>query len=299
MNSFPFRCGFVAVVGRPNVGKSTLINTILSSKVSIVTPKPQTTRHRILGVDSHENYQAIYIDTPGIHRMARKTINRVMNRTAINALVDADLVFFMTEAHCWTKEDKDVLVQLKKVEVPVIAILNKIDKVHPRELLLEALASIGGRHDFAEVIPISARRRDGVARLCKLVPEYLPPSGPLFPDDMITDKSEYFRYAEIIREKLMLVLSQELPYGLTVQIERFVRDKNGAAIHAIVWVEKDSQKGIVVGKGGGLLKKVGRAARVEIKRELGEPTHLELWVKVKNNWADSDKDLARFGYEAS
>jgi GTP-binding protein Era len=294
----PFRCGFIAVVGRPNVGKSTLINTILGSKVSIVTPKPQTTRHRILGVDSHEDYQAIYIDTPGIHRNAAKAMNRLMNRTATNALVDADLVLFMTEANRWTPEDQDVLERLETVTAPVVALLNKIDKVHPKEALLEALAEMSARREFAEVMPITARRRDSVTTLCELVPGYLPQSEPLFPQEMITDRSENFHAAEIVREKLTLALRQEIPYGLTVQIERFERDDHGVAINAIIWVERDSQKGIVVGKGGSLLKKVGRAARLDLKARLGQPVHLELWVKVKDNWADSEQDLLRLGYES-
>ena len=298
MTDKPFRCGFIAVVGRPNVGKSTLINTILGSKVSIVTPKPQTTRHRILGVDSHEDYQAIYIDTPGIHRKAAKAMNRLMNRTAANALVDADLVLFMTEANRWTPEDQDVLERLETVTAPVVALLNKIDKVHPKEALLEALAEMSARREFAEVMPITARRRDNVVTLCELVPGYLPESEPLFPREMITDRSENFHAAEIVREKLTLALRQEIPYGLTVQIERFERDAQGVAINAIIWVERDSQKGIVVGKGGSLLKKVGRAARLDLKERLGKPVHLELWVKVKDNWADSEQDLLRLGYES-
>ena len=293
-----FRCGFIAVVGRPNVGKSTLINTILGSKVSIVTPKPQTTRHRILGVDSHDDYQAIYIDTPGIHRQANKAMNRLMNRTAANALIDADLVLFMTEANRWTPEDEDVLKRLESVNAPVVALLNKIDRVHPKEILLAALATMSERRKFAEVIPISARRRDGLAALDELVPGYLPESEPLFPEDMFTDRSKDFRAAEVVREKLTLALRQEIPYGLTVQIERFETDENGVAIHAVIWVEKDSQKGIVVGKGGGLLKKIGRAARLELKDEYGVPVHLEMWVKVKDNWADSERDLLRLGYES-
>ncbi|MDH3987865.1 MAG: GTPase Era [Gammaproteobacteria bacterium] len=293
-----FRCGFIAVVGRPNVGKSTLINTILGSKVSIVTPKPQTTRHRILGVDSHDDYQAIYIDTPGIHRQANKAMNRLMNRTAANALIDADLVLFMTEANRWTPEDEDVLKRLESVKAPVVALLNKIDRVHPKEILLAALATMSERRKFAEVIPISARRRDGLAALDELVPGYLPESEPLFPEDMVTDRSKDFRAAEVVREKLTLALRQEIPYGLTVQIERFETDENGVAIHAVIWVEKDSQKGIVVGKGGGLLKKIGRAARLELKDEYGVPVHLEMWVKVKDNWADSERDLLRLGYES-
>ena len=293
-----FRAGFIAVVGRPNVGKSTLINTILGSKVSIVTPKPQTTRHRILGVDTRSDYQAIYIDTPGIHRKATKAMNRLMNRTAANALADADLICFLTEADRWTEEDQDVLDRLDAVNVPVIAVLNKIDRVHPKESLLDALAVMSGRREFAEVVPISARRSDDVERLCELVPRFLPESEPLFPDDMVTDRSEQFRIAEIIREKLMLALRQEVPYGLTVQVERMAREEQGLEIHAVIWVERDSQKGIVVGKGGSVLKRVGRAARLELNEVLDERVHLELWVKVKDNWADSEKDLLQLGYES-
>jgi GTP-binding protein Era len=204
----------------------------------------------------------------------------------------------MSEATRWTEEDQDVLERLDTAGAPVIAVLNKIDKVHPREALLEALAQMSSRREFAEVVPISARRRDDVAALCALVPGYLPESEPLFPQDMITDRSEHFRAAELIREKLTLALRQEVPYGLTVQIERFERDEHGAAINAIIWVERDSQKGIVVGKGGSLLKKVGRAARLDLKGQLGMPVHLDLWVKVKDNWADSEKDLLQLGYES-
>ena len=297
MNENEFRCGFVAVVGRPNVGKSTLINTILGSKISIVTPKPQTTRHRILGVDSHAAYQAIYIDTPGLHRKAAKAMNRLMNRTAANALIDADAIMFVTEANRWTAEDQDVLERLQTVSAPVIAVMNKIDKVHPREMLLQVLAEMSARYKFAEVVPISAKLRDNVDRLVSLVPGFLPESPPLYPQDMITDRSENFRIAEVVREKLTLALRQEVPYGLTVQVERFERDDNGIAINAIIWIDRDSQKGIVVGKGGKLLKKVGRAARLELKAEFGVPVHLELWVKVKDNWSDNEKELLRLGYE--
>ncbi len=298
MTDNSFRCGFVAVVGRPNVGKSTLINTILGNKVSIVTPKPQTTRHRILGVDSHSDYQAIYVDTPGIHRQANKAMNRLMNRTAANALIDADLIFFMTVAGRWTEEDQDVLDRISTTSAPVVALLNKIDKVHPREALLQALAEMSARGTFAEVIPISAMKRDNIDKLISLVPAYLPHSEALFPEEMITDRSENFRAAEVVREKLTLALRQEIPYGLTVQIERFERDEKGILINAIIWVERDSQKGIVVGKGGNVLKKVGRAARLELKEQLGEAVHLELWVKVKDNWADSESELLRLGYES-
>jgi len=294
----PFRCGFVAVVGRPNVGKSTLINAILGHKISIVTPKPQTTRHRILAVDSRQDCQIIFVDTPGIHRNAGKAMNRMMNRTAANALADADVVLFMTEANRWTAEDQDVLLRLESTSAPVIALINKTDKVQPKELLLASLAEMSERYEFADVMPISAKRKDNLDKLNEILPGFLPESEPLFPEDMITDRSKSFRAAEVIREKLTLNLRQEVPYGLTVQVERYVEDESGIEIHAVIWVERDSQKGIVVGKNGGVLKRVGRAARLELKAQEGVPVHVELWVKVKDNWADSEKDLLRLGYES-
>ncbi len=291
------RCGFVAVVGRPNVGKSTLINAIVGSKVSIVTPKPQTTRHRILAVHVVDDCQIIFVDTPGLHRRAAKTMDRMMNRTAASALADADLILFVTEANRWTVEDQDVLGRLKESHAPVIALLNKIDKVHPKEELLSTISKMSERYSFAEVMPISAKLHDNLDRLLALIPNHLPESPPLFPDEMITDRSESFQIAEIIREKLTLLLRQEVPYGLTVQIEQYEKEQQGVSIHAIIWVERDSQKGIVVGKGGNILKKVGRQVRLELKERFARPVHVELWVKVKDNWADSEKDLLRLGYE--
>lgn len=297
MTDTAHRCGFIAVVGRPNVGKSTLINRILGDKVSIVTPKPQTTRHRILGVCTQADFQAIYVDTPGIHRQANKAMNRLMNRTAANALIDADLILFVTDASRWTDEDQDVLERLAANATPVIALLNKIDKVHPRDALLKVLAEMAARRDFADVIPVSALKGDNVDRLMKVVVPYLPESVPLFPAEMITDRDENFRVAEVVREKLTLALRQEIPYGLTVQTERLERDEKGIVINAVIWVERDSQKGIVVGKGGSLLKKVGREARLDLKAHFGVSVHLELWVKVKDNWADNEKDLQNLGFE--
>ena len=291
------RCGFVAVVGRPNVGKSTLINAIVGSKVSIVTPKPQTTRHRILAVHVVDDCQIIFVDTPGLHRRAAKIMNRMMNRTAASALADADLILFVTEANRWTVEDQDVLGRFKESHAPVVALLNKIDKVHPKEELLSTISKMSERYSFAEVMPISAKLHDNLDRLLALIPNHLPESPPLFPDEMITDRSESFQIAEIIREKLTLLLRQEVPYGLTVQIEQYEKEQQGVSIHAIIWVERDSQKGIVVGKGGNILKKVGRQVRLELKERFARPVHVELWVKVKDNWADSEKDLLRLGYE--
>ena len=292
------RCGLVAVVGRPNVGKSTLINAIMGRKVSIVTAKPQTTRHRILAVHSTAEAQVIFVDTPGLHRKAGRAMNKLMNRTAANALADADVVLFVTDATRWTGEDDDVLKRLKKLRTPVIAVLNKVDKVHPKEKLLDAIALMSARLDFAEIIPLSALKEDNLEQLMRLLPAYLPESPPLFPDDMHTDRSPEFHAGEVIREKLTLMLHQELPYGLTVQVERYLEEQGGLTINAIIWVERDSQKGIVVGKNGSVLKRVGRAARLELREQLGCNVHLELWVKVKSNWADNEQDLMNLGYEA-
>ena len=293
-----YRCGLVAVIGRPNVGKSTLINAVMGRKVSIVTAKPQTTRHRILAVLTEAKQQIILVDTPGLHRKSAKAMNRLMNRTAANALADADLILFVSDATHWTSEDDDVVKRLKSCKAPVIALLNKIDKVHPREKLLDGIALMSARLDFAEIVPISALKDDNLDHVMTMIPAFLPESPPLFPEDMQTDRSDEFHVAEIIREKLTLMLHQEMPYGLTVQVERMVKEERGIAINAVIWVERDSQKGIAVGKDGSVLKKVGRSARLEIVELLGQRVHLELWVKVKSNWADNATDLMNLGYEA-
>lgn len=293
-----FRAGFVAVVGRPNVGKSTLINRIVGEKISIVTSKPQTTRHRILAVHTTADAQIVFVDTPGLHRNADKAMNRMMNRTAASAIVDADAVLFVLEADRFTVEDGDVLKRLRDCRRPVIAVLNKIDRIRPKERLLEYIAALDGRADFAAIVPVSAKSGDNLEALLAALPDHLPESPPLFPEDTATDRSAEFRAAEIVREKLTVFLRDELPYGVTVEIERYEHEADGLLISAIVWVERDSQKGIVVGKQGGMLKRVGRAARLDLRRILAVPVHLELWVKVKDNWADSEADLLRLGYES-
>jgi GTP-binding protein Era len=291
------RCGFVAVVGRPNVGKSTLINSIMGQKISIVTNKPQTTRHRILAVHTEGDNQVVFVDTPGIHRKANKAMNRLMNRTAANALADADLVLYVVEATRCTDVDGDVLHRLNSVTAPVIALLNKVDRVQPKERLLAAISELSARFEFADIYPISALKKDNLQELMQAIPAYLPESPPLFPEDMQTDRSKEFFAAEVIREKLTEMLHQEIPYGLTVQIERYEKDDERITINAVILVERDSQKGIVVGKGGQVLKRVGQAARLDLCEQLDSRVHLELWVKVKDNWSDSEQDLQRLGYE--
>ena len=292
-----YRCGFIAVVGRPNVGKSTLINAIMGSKISIVTPKPQTTRHRISAVYTQPDYQAIFVDTPGLHRNAGRAMNRMMNKAAINALADADLVLFVTEAFRFTEEDQAALERIRKAGVPAIAVMNKVDEVQPKEKLLPLIAAMAERLEFADVIPVSARKRQNLDKLLAAIPGFLPLSPPLYPVEMLTDRSESFRAAEAIREKLTLFLRQELPYGLSVQVDRYEKTDRGIDINATIWVERSGQKGIVVGKGGSMLKEIGQSARLALKKQTGVPVHLELWVKVKENWADSEQDLARLGYE--
>ena len=301
MSTDDYRCGYVAVVGRPNVGKSTLVNALMGSKVSIVTAKPQTTRHRILAIHTSDDTQIVFVDTPGLHRAGDKrggkVMNRLMNRTAVSALTDADLILFMVEANRWTDEDADVLAKVKAADVPTIALLNKVDSVHPKDTILSLLSQMHERHEFLELMPISAKKGDNLGELLKILPQHLPKSPPLFPEEMRTDRSREFHVAEIIREKLTSMLHQELPYGLTVQIERLIEEPAGMTINAIIWVERDSQKGIVVGKGGSRLKQIGRAARMDLKAEYAQPVHLELWVKVKDNWANSEKDLHSLGFD--
>jgi GTP-binding protein Era len=291
------RCGFVAVVGRPNVGKSTLINAVMGRKVSIVTNKPQTTRHRILAVHSERDTQIVFVDTPGLHRKADRAMNRMMNRTAASALSDADLVLFVCDATRWTEEDDDVVRRLQSVEAPIIALLNKVDRVHPKERLFAKLAELAARREFAEIYPLSALKKSNLSELMAAIPAFLPASPFLFPEEMHTDRGVEFQAAEVIREKLTLMLHQEVPYGLTVQIERYAVAGDQLNIDAVIWVDRVSQKGIVVGKGGQVLKTVGQSARLELCEQLQRRVHLELWVKVKDNWSDSEQDLLRLGYE--
>ncbi len=292
-----YRCGFVAVVGRPNVGKSTLINHYVGSKISIVSPRPQTTRHRILGVQTREHAQIIYIDTPGMHVGQKKAINRVMNRTAVSALADADAILWLVEAGQWTSLDENVLTRLEHCEQPVIAVINKVDLMHDKAQLLPFIQTVNSSRELHAVIPVSALKGEQTDVLYDALVKLMPESPAMYPEAMLTDRGQAFMFAEIVREKLTLRLRQELPYGLTVQTERIVEEDDRLVVNAIIFVERASQKGIVVGKGGLALKAVGSAARRDMNRLTGRSVHLELWVKVKENWADSEQDLQRLGFE--
>lgn len=291
------RCGYVAIVGRPNVGKSTLMNRILGQKLSIVTAKPQTTRQRIAGIKSTPRGQVVYVDTPGIHQAARRALNRYMNRIARAAVYDVDLILFLVEAERWTRQDEFVAQALAGIGTPVWLVINKVDLVADKSRLLRFLDDEVGRERFPEVLMIAARTGDGVADLEDQVFEALPFARPFYDEDEITDRSERFLAAELVREQLMQRLHQELPYAMTVEIEEFRREPDLLRIGAIVWVERPGQKQIVIGKGGSVLKQVGTAARREIESLFGEKVFLRLWVKVRRDWSDDERALRQFGYE--
>ncbi len=290
------RCGRVALVGRPNVGKSSLLNRLLGQKISIVTHKAQTTRHRILGIHNLPDAQIVFIDTPGIHR-AGNALGRYMVQAARSAVDDADVVVLVTEAARWTDQDQRVLDALQGAGLPLGWVLNKIDRVQPRSRLLSLIASGRQRADFAFVVPMSASQGDNVAAFEQELVRHLPFSPPAFEEDIPTDRSERFLIGELLREQLLLQLHEELPYGMTVEVERFVRTGNGLELGAVIWVMKDTHKGMVIGKQGEQLKRIGRAARLEIGRQWQEPVFLSLWVKVRENWADEPAALTRFGYD--
>jgi GTPase len=290
------RCGYVALVGRPNVGKSTLLNGLLGQKISITSHRPQTTRHRILGIKTLEQAQIVYVDTPGMHATGGKALNRVINRAAADTLHAVDVVAFVVEGVRWSDEDQWILDKLKNVGVPVILVVNKVDQLEDKARLLPQLQKLAGLHPFAEVVPLSALKRDNLDSFEQSVIRHLPEAPPLYPEDQITDRSERFLAAELVREKLFRKLGQEVPYGLTVEIERFEMEGNLRRIHALIWVGRDSHKAIVIGKGGALLKEVGAEARRDMERLFDGKVFLQLWVKVKEGWADDERALRSLGY---
>ena len=291
------RCGLVAIVGRPNVGKSTLLNRLLGQKVSITSRKPQTTRHRILGIDTDGDCQTVYVDTPGLHSEEKRAINRLMNRAAASSLGEVSLILFVVEGTRWNIDDDMVLTKVKQSELPCILVVNKQDKVSNPDDLIAHLQVLRQKHDFDEIIPLSAKQTKQVDRLRELVRKRQPESEFYFPEDYITDRSSRFMAAEIIREKLMRFTGDELPYSTTVEIEQFKLAENGVyRINGLILVERETQKRMVIGKGGKHLKTIGEQARLDMERLFDNKVFLELWVKVKSGWADDERALRSLGY---
>ncbi len=288
------KCGHVAIVGRPNVGKSTLVNDLVGQKVSIVTPKPQTTRSQILGIKTVGPMQAIYIDTPGLHQTEQRAMNRYMNRLASAVIMDADVVVFMIEATRWHEDDETVLEKLKHVTVPIIAVINKIDLLKDKSRLLPLMNRLAERELFAKIVPISAKKHEQVAELEKIIMNFLPEGPHLFSDEQVTDRDERFQVAELIREKLIQLTEQELPYSTTVVVESLKLEDTLLKISAIIWVEREGQKPIVIGKDGALLKKIGTLARKDIEKLFNVKVFLRLWVKVKDDWTNNERLLQGF-----
>jgi GTPase len=292
-----FRCGFAALVGRPNVGKSTLLNALVGQKLSIVTPRPQTTRHRIIGLVQMPGAQIAFVDTPGLHSQAKRALNKAMNRTAAAALEDADLVVFVVEALVWNAEDELVLERIVRSGRPVLVAVNKVDRAKPRERLLPYLADLDRRHSFLALVPVSALKGKNLDDLRGAIAAHLPISAPLFPDGELTDRGMQFRIAEMIREKLTLELNQEVPYGIAVEVEKLAEEDGILTVDAAIWVDRDGQKPIVIGAKGERLKRVGTSARLALNGMLGRRLHINLWVKVRENWADNARALRELGLE--
>ncbi|MBI0156203.1 MULTISPECIES: GTPase Era [Gilliamella] len=291
-------CGFVAIVGRPNVGKSTLLNQLLGQKVSITSRKAQTTRHRIVGIDTQGDDQIIYIDTPGLHIEEKRAINRLMNRAASSSIGDVELVIFVVEGTHWTDDDEMVAGKLKDCKAPVLLVINKIDNVTDKTELLPHIQEISQKIKFLDVVPISAEKGEGVDIIKDIVKKHLPVGGHHFPEDYITDRSQRFMASEIIREKLMRFLGDELPYSVTVEIEQFKVDERTGMyrINGLILVERDGQKKMVIGNKGEKIKKIGIEARKDMQLFFDNKVHLELWVKVKAGWADDERALRSLGY---
>lgn len=295
-NEGPRYCGYVAIVGRPNVGKSTLLNRILGQKLSITSRKPQTTRHQILGIKTTDARQIIYVDTPGLHLKEHKAINRYMNKAASSSLKDVDLVVFLVDRTKWTPEDDLVLEKVKLAKAPVILAVNKVDQTKEKASLLPHLESLAKKYNFDHIVPISAKQGHNVGSLEQTISTYMPEGFHYFPDDQVTDRSSRFLAAELVREKIMRQLGEELPYSVTVEIEEFKQEKKVLHISALILVERSGQKKIVIGDKGEQIKIIGRDARKDMERMFDQKVMLNLWVKVKSGWSDDERALRSLGY---
>jgi len=297
MTETAFKSGYVAIIGRPNVGKSTLINRVLGQKLCITSRRPQTTRHRILGIKTEDDSQLIYVDTPGLHIDDKKAMNRYMNRAAASSIDDVDVILFVVDGMNWTDEDEKVLERLKvSAKAPVILVINKMDKLADKEVMLPHIEKLSARFDYANVFPISARKGMNLDELQKQIKQLMPEGDLIFPEDQFTDRSSRFLAAELVREQLFRHLGQELPYSITVEIEQFDDEEKLYRIGAVIYVERDGQKAIVIGKKGELLKSVGKDARLEMQSLFGRKVFLRLWVKVREGWGDNERMLKNLGY---
>ena len=291
-----YHSGYAVLAGRPNVGKSTLLNRLLGQKVAITSHKPQTTRHRIMGIRSEDDGQIVFVDTPGIHDRGDKAMNFYLNRTAHSALQDVDIVLFVVQAMAWTEEDERVLEAIERAGVPTMAVVNKVDLVSRKEELLPFMQELAARHEFVEMVPVSAHDGDNVEALAEAVMQRLPPGEPIFPDDQISDRSERFFAAELLREQLIRRYHQELPYAVTVEIEQFEEQDGRYNIGAVIWVERDSQRVILLGKRGLAMKETATAARKAMNDFFQTRVHLEVWIKVKKSWSSDQASMVKLGY---
>jgi len=291
-----FRTGTIAVLGRPNVGKSTLVNALVGAKVSIVSPRPQTTRHRLLGIASFPEGQLLLVDTPGIHGQQKRAMNRMMNRAARGAVEGVDAAMLVIEAGRWTDDDALAYRALKDSGLPCVLVINKVDKFPDKGALLPFMAEVTREREFSSVYPLSALRKRGLEGLVKTLLKLVPESEALYADDEITDRSERFLAGELVREQLMTRLGEELPYSATVEIEKFELDGEMLRIAAVVWVEREGQKPIVIGKGGERLKAISTGARIGMEKLFGRKVFLETWCRVREGWSDDEAALRRFGY---
>ena len=292
------RCGTIAIAGRPNVGKSTLLNRLIGQKLSITAHKPQTTRHAVLGINTRDDTQFIYIDTPGIHGGGKRTLNRVLNKTASTAATGADVLLLVVQALTWSQDDQMAFEIVRKQELPWILVVNKVDRVTPKEKLLPWLQQLSATEHALAVIPLSATKGHNVDVLEKQIEQVLPESEFIYDEESFTDRSSRFLASELVREQLTRFLSQELPYSISVEIEQFEDSGKMLSVSAVIWVEKQSQKSIVIGKGGAGLKEMGSRARKEMQLMFDRKVHLSLWVKVKDGWSDDANMIRSLGYEA-
>ena len=291
-----FRCGYIAIVGRPNVGKSTLMNKLIGAKISITSRKAQTTRHRITGIQTRDNAQFIYIDTPGFQTRHNNALNKTLNRTVSNTLVSCDVVLFVVEAGSFDTADQQVLEQIPK-GVPVVLVINKADKIKDKALLMPFAQKVAGQRDFAAIVPVSARQGFQLDQLEAEIRTYLPNNAPIFSEDDITDRSEKFLATEIVREKVFRYVGDELPYTSTVVLEKFEQEGQLRRIFAAILVERDMHKAMVIGNKGARLKEISTTARLDMEKLFGGPVYLEIWVKVKSGWADNEAGLRAYGDE--